>query len=328
MTEFTIIIETENLGMAGLEDLKKSLDSLKDQDFPIKKVDEVILIVGSHVSENIQSEIKSDYPWLKIHIEKNGLDYAKSKMLGANLAKNKILIFMDSDMDYESTWLTNMVNTFGYIDKGFVISGDTRLETNSAYNMALNSMWMVQVLSDKISVPTPTTFFPLNNFAISKDLMTKIPLPYHLNLYRNKIPIWEKMLLNNGNKVLRAPGTRGFHAPPGKLIDWFFRMLIYGSDFVALADYSVNSKNIIIEKKNMVGRFQKFLILLPWKIEQLLLNSYKLIKEDPKRLRFLAVSLIIGLVSIIVIQIGALIAIFNRDYMFNKINSYENSNTV
>jgi len=325
---FSIIVETENLGMAGFEDLESSLDSIKSQTFPVAKILEVVLIVGGHLSVDVLDQLNIKYPWVRVHLEKSNLDYAKSKMKGAEVVKGSILIFADSDMRYEKSWLGNIVEAIQTHPSGTIVSGDTRLETNSAYALALNATWMIQVLSDKITRSVPTTFFPLNNFAIEKSLMLKLPLPYDLPLYRNKIPIWERQLLNHGCQIVRAPGTRGYHAPPGTLGDWWYRMLIYGADFVAQADFSVNEKNEIVESKNVLGRLYKLIFLCPWKIEQLLLNSFKLIREDSGRLPYLPGGVIIGLANCAVVGLGALVACFDRDFIFKKINAREADHIV
>lgn len=328
MNTFSIVVETENLGMAGLSDLETSLDSIQKQKFPIQKVKEVVLLVGSHVSEDIRKHLKTKYPWLTLHAEKEGLEYTKAKMRGAEIATGKYVIFADSDMNYEPTWLGNIIETIERYPKGYIVSGDTRLETKSAYRMSLNSTWMIQILSDKIKEPVPTSYFPLNNFAIERKVILETPIPYTIHLYRNKIPIWEKMLTDKGCKILRAPGTRGFHAPPGTLIDWWYRLLIYGSDFVAMMDFSLNEKGEVSEKRNMPGRIFHLLFLFPWKIEQLILNSYKLLKEDPRRIRYLPGSLLLGLANSIVAELGALFACINRDFVFNKITTHEEVHIV
>jgi glycosyltransferase involved in cell wall biosynthesis len=84
--------------MAGLADLEAALDSLQKQKFSVKNAKEVLVLVGSHVSEDIQNELKRKYPWLKLHLEGESLDYAKAKMRGAEIATGDIVIFADSDM--------------------------------------------------------------------------------------------------------------------------------------------------------------------------------------------------------------------------------------
>src|SRR6185369_11094331 len=113
----------------------------------------------------------------------------------AEVARGSVLIYADSDMQYEPSWLGNMIKAMEESPSKTIVSGDTRLSTVSAYSMALNATWMIQVQSDQITVPTPTKFFPLNNFAIPRELMLQLPIPYTLPLYRNKIPLWEAQLL-------------------------------------------------------------------------------------------------------------------------------------
>jgi len=327
MRTFSLIVETENLGMAELTDLEASLNSLKSQSYPIKKLKEVLVVVGNKLSPKIQRHIKAIYPWVRIHTVKGTLDYAKSKMMGAQAATGSVLIFCDCDMRYETGWLLNMVKAFNKYKSGYVISGDTRLITDSSYKMALNTTWMIQLLSDKIDAPVPTTLFPLNNFGIEKKVILKTPIPYKLPLYRNKIPIWEKMLKNEGVKIVRAPGTRGHHAPPGKFLDWFYRMLIYGADFVAMEDFRL-TKSKVVEKRNMPGRIKKFLLLTPWKLEQIILNSTKILLEDGSRVKYLPLATLISIANIFIAQLGATIAVFNRDFVFKKINAYEEGHNI
>ncbi len=325
---FSIVLETENLGMAGLADLKASLDSLKMQDLSIDNVNEILILVGSHVSQNVQNKLKDEYPWLKIHIEKEELDYAKSKVRGAEIATGNIVIFADSDMRYQKTWLKNMIKAFVTNPEADIISGDTRLETNSIYSMSLNLTWMVQLLPNDMKCPTETSFFPLNNFAIRKRVMLETPVPYTLPLYRNKIPIWEKMLIQKGCRILKAPGTRGYHAPPGGFVDWLYRMLIYGSDFVALADFYVTDDGKVVEKNNFSKRFFNSLFLFVWKSEQILVNTIKLLREDIKNIIYLPGALFLSLINIFVMEVGALVACFNRNYFFNIVTKRELGHVV
>src|SRR6185369_16020238 len=108
------------------------------------------------------------------------------------------------------------------------------------------------------------------------------------------------MLIQKGHKILKAPGTRGFHAPPGNFIDWLYRMLIYGSDFVALADFSVTDNGSVIEKNNFGKRFFNFLFLFIWKNEQILVNTIKLLKENRKNIIYLPGALVLGFINILI----------------------------
>ncbi len=326
-SKFSVILETENLGMAGIEDLKSSLNSLKNQSYPIKKAKEVIIIVGGHVSKEAQNYIKKNYPWARIHNEDGHLEYTKAKALGAKLAKGEVIIFVDSDVKYEKKWLENIVKIFSKNKGVDIVGGDTRIETVSGYTLSLNLMWMIYV-QNKINKLAPAKYFSLNNFAIKRDLMNKINIPFKISLYRGKIPLWRENLMRNGARIYRAPHTKGYHAAPGNLKDWFYRMLIYGADFVAQADFSLNPKGKIVEKRSIAKRIAKFIVLPIWKIEQIILNTYKLISENTKILSYLPTALVICLLNLILMCSGALIALFNRDFILNRINALEAEHVV
>lgn len=323
MKTFTIVVETENLGMAGVADLEASLNSLKNQSYPLKKINEVLVIAGSHVSTSLIESLKNKYPWITIKTVDKPLTYVEAKMRGAALSKSDYVIFADSDMRYEKAWLKSMIEASESYDEGFIFSGDTRLKNDTIYEMSLNLTWMVQIQSDKIKRPEPTSFFPLNNFAIKKTDLLQNPIPTNLPLYRNVIPLWEKKLTNKGFKVIRVPKTRGFHAPPSNFIDWLLRMLAYGSDFVAMADFSINSNQDIVETNNIIKRLAKFAILIPWKAKQLVTFSYKIIEEDSKNIKLLPLAILFGLVNIFVTLIGAIIGVFNRMYIYNTVTKHE-----
>lgn len=325
---FSVIVETENLGMVGFEELEESLDSIKAQQYPIEQLEEVVLIVGGHLSSEVLDTLRKQYPWVRVHMEPTGLDYARSKMKGAEVAKGSVLIFADSDMQYEPAWLGNMIKTFLAQPEHTIVSGDTRLNTISGYSMALNCTWMIQILNNNIAQPVPMKFFPLNNFVIAKADMQAVPLPYQIHLYRNKIPLWEAMLQRKGYHIVRAPHARGHHAPPGTPGDWWYRMLVYGADFVAQADFLVTLEGKLVERRNLRRRLQRLLLLAPWKGEQLLLNSYKLLSEDFGRVRYLPGALMIGLVNCLVVTLGGIIACFKRDWVFYRITSREEAHIV
>jgi hypothetical protein len=136
------------------------------------------------------------------------------------------------------------------------------------------------------------------------------------------------MLKRKGYTILRAPGTRGHHAPPGTFLDWLYRMAIYGSDFVAMVDFSLDGNNKIVEKRNLKKRLFNFFFLFAWKIEQIFVNSYKLVREDKKNLKYFPLGIFICLANIFVMEVGALIAVLNRNYIFNKITVHEKGHIV
>ncbi len=328
MRNFCIVLETENLGMADLEDLEASLDSIEKQTLPIKESEGVYLIVASHVSTEVQEYLKGKYPFIKISKTDKNIDYTGSKMLGAEIAKSDIVVFADSDMRYQKEWLENILKPFEKTKEKLIVSGDTRLETNSAYKASLNMTWMVQLLSDKVTSPVPTYYFPLNNFAIYRSDLLKYPIPKDVALYRNKIPLWEKILKHSGFEIVRSPHTRGYHAPPGNLTDWLFRMLAYGADFVRMADFGVTQNMAIYESRSFLRRFANLLFLIPWKIFRMFTNGLILMSEKYTNIKHVLPGMLIGLINVFIIGIGGLTALFYPNLIYDKITERELSHGV
>lgn len=323
MKSFSIVLETENLGMAEIDDLEASLDSLEGQNFPLEKSDGVYLIVGSHVSQKIQDYLRNKYKFIKIRKSDKSLEYTESKMLGASISKSQIVVYADSDMRYQKEWLENILKPFESRDRKLIVSGDTRLQTNSIYKASLNMTWMVQLLSENIKEPVDTYYFPLNNFAAYRTDILEYPIPSKVALYRNKIPLWEKILKSSGFKIVRAPHTRGFHAPPGNFLDWLYRMLAYGADFVRMADFSVTEEKTVKESRSFARRLWNLIFLVPWKIYRMAMNAFILFSEKPSDIVFIAPGIIMGVINIVIIGFGGLVALFAPNLIFTKITQRE-----
>lgn len=323
MKTFSVVLETENLGMAEMDDLEASLDSLAKQTLSPEKSDGLYIIVGSHVSQKVQDYLKNKYKFIKIAKTDKTLEYTESKMLGAAVTRSEIVVYADSDMRYQKEWLENILKPFENQNKKLIVSGDTRLETNSVYRASLNMTWMVQLLSDKTRSPEETYYFPLNNFAAYRTELLEHPIPSKVPLYRNKIPLWEKILKLSNFKIVRAPHTRGYHAPPGNFLDWLYRMLAYGADFVRMADFGVTDNLEVFEKRSLIKKLGNAIFLGPWKLYRLFTNAVILFKEKPSDAFFIIPGIFLGLINIFVITIGGLIAVVSPNFIYSKISERE-----
>lgn len=170
---FSIVVETENLGMANLIDLEACLRSLEKQQFPIEKAEEVLLIVGGHLSKRSQDFIAKKYPWLSVYQAKENLVGARAKFVGAATAKGEFIVFADSDVRYTSTWLGNLLDVFMSNPQADVATGHTRVEIRSSYTFALNLAWVFHILPPFDQPKKDYPPFHVNNFAIRKQLMLR-----------------------------------------------------------------------------------------------------------------------------------------------------------
>ncbi|HKC04367.1 MAG TPA: glycosyltransferase [Patescibacteria group bacterium] len=322
---FSIVLETENLGMAGVEDLEKSLNSLKSQKYPIKKAKEVLIIAGGHVSEDVQKRLKKKYPWVTIKKTKEHLDYVGAKAVGSKIAKGDILIFVDSDSVYEKGWLGNMLKVFSDFPDADVVSGNTEPRINSNYAMSLTLAWMF-IIRGPIRKTKEVYEVPMNNFAIKRNALLKVPLPKNLPFYRSG-SIWKNWLIENGLKIYTTPNVMGYHATPANLRDWWYRMLINGRDFVALGDYTFKGMKLI-EKKSVLKRFMNLVAWSGWKTLQVFVNVYKTVNKDKKTIQYLLLGVPFALLDVSIIILGSLITFINRDYLLKIVTAYEAEHVV
>jgi len=325
METFSIIVETENLGMAQLTDLEASLNSLKEQTFPIKKAKEIIVLAGGHVSKDVEKMLNKKYPWVKVQKIKEGLDYIGAKAVGCRFASGDILIFVDSDSVYEKTWLANLLKVFPKYPDADVVCGDTAPIINSNYAMALAMSWMF-IVRGPMNKPIKIYQVPMNNFAIKRGVLAKVPLPKNLPFYRSG-SIWKNWLLEKGYKIYAAPNTMAYHALPGSLKDWWLRMLINGRDYVALGDYSLKNMKVV-EKKSLLKRFINFVAWAGWKTLNIFINAERIVRKNKKTIRYLILGIPLALLNVAVIVLGSIITMINRDYLLKIVTAYEAGNNA
>ncbi len=324
---FSIVIETENLGMAGLEDFEQTIFSLEQQTFSIKNAEEIFIIVGEHVSADTIQILRGKYPWLVIHIEKNKLNYTQAKMRGAELSSGEIVVFADSDVVYGEEWLMNMLYTFIWAPGASIVGGETRIEVVSVYRMAIQLIWMLNITSN-FSCPKAYRNFYLNNFAIKRNAMLSVPFIAGLPLYRCIISEWIAQLKLHGYSIMQAPNASGFHAPPGNFWDFWYRMLIFGADEVAKGDFYFLPDGTVVDKFSPIRRIYKLGFFTTFKVYRIATRTYKLLIQDWSNIFYILLSIPFVVMSFMLNFSGSIIALFDRDYLFKKISLREEGHVV
>lgn len=319
---FSIVIETENLAMAGLEDLENCLSSMKNQTLSLDHAKEVLVIAGSHFPREAEGSLRIHFPWIKVYRSEHDLSYTEAKITGALNATSEIVVFADSDVRYEKTWLENLLNVFSAHPDAFIAAGDTRLKGDNAYCMSLNLVWMLAP-KPQLERAELTDDFRLNNFAAQRLKMLQVPFPQNYPLYRGSVPVWRERVVKKGFLIYRAPGTRSYHAPPETFVNWAYRMLIFGRDFVAKADFSFNESEETIERRNLPGRMVNLLFWPLIRVKRFTKGCSILLREDAGNWKKIFFSLPYCLGAVTLSTLGATIAFFNRDFLYAKINSLE-----
>ncbi|WP_017715771.1 glycosyltransferase [Kamptonema formosum] len=119
--------ESRELGTAAA-----TMDALKQQDFPLERV-EVVLVGSLAQTEEWKRLYSSGTPFLSVRtVEIDGANYYELKNLGAEIACGEIIAFTDSDVRPKSTWLSSAV---GAIESGAdVVVGPSLFRNDSGFN--------------------------------------------------------------------------------------------------------------------------------------------------------------------------------------------------
>lgn len=324
---FSLVVETENLGMAGIDDLRDTLDSLKCQSYPVASAQEVLLLAAGHVSDETLSSLYEQYPWVRVHKEIHPMEYLESKKRGAELATGDIVVFADSDVVYESTWLEQILYGFVAAPGAAIVAGDTRIRGSSVYAIAIQLIWM---MSTEVVAKYPHLIrhFDLNNFAIKRSIMLKASIFSGLPLYRAHTVEMKKQLYSKGYSAVRVPGARGYHLPPGTLSDWWYRLLVYGADAVAKADFYFEYGGTVRVRYSLIRRLFRIPLFFGWKCVVMFTRIYVLVREDWRRIGKLFFAMPIVFASLCVMLVGACISLVDRKYIFNRISAREHEHVV
>lgn len=324
---FSIVLETENLGMAGMQDLCDTLSSLQQQTCPITNAREILVLAAGHVTDETLNILRTDYPWLIVHRETNNLEYLESKQRGAQLVTGDIVVFADSDVVYETTWLESLLSGFALVPGATIVAGDTRIRGTSVYATAIQLMWMMHTQSI-IHYSKMITHFDLNNFAIRRPVMLSAPLFTDLPLYRAHTVEMKKILLDQGYSAVRVPGTRGYHLPPGSFVDYLCRLMVYGADAVAKAEYSFHRDGTAVRTPSWSRRLVRIPVFLGWKIVVMTERVITLLREDWRRVGTILLALPVAILSLCVAGFGCVIALFSPQYMFRLVTAREHDHVV
>jgi glycosyltransferase involved in cell wall biosynthesis len=323
LPSFSVVVETENLAMGGVADLVRCLDSFEAQTVDIRKANEVWLMVGGHLEPSEAAKIARRYPWTRVHNSNADISYHTAKNLGARISTGEIVLFADSDVAYDRRWLELLLREIAANSgREIVASSDTRAPMDSSYGFAMHLVWMLPIRRLGGAVVEGPKFL-LNNFAIRRDTILAVPIEDVLPLYRNRGVFWLHRLRIRGVSFHRVPEVLALHLAPQGLMEWWYRMLISGSDAVATADYRQHPDGSVEHVPSLLRRGWVALKWLTLRVRVSFSRAHTLLTEDPRRVRCLPLGIPIALASLFVQGLGCAIGIINGRFMFDRITAYE-----
>ncbi len=228
---FSIIVETENLLTASVEEFRVALSSLINQDIPLTSAKEVILLCGNNVSDEISKEITTTNPWIKTVQIPDSLGYYEVKSYGSQIATGDILVYADLDCQYDPCWLRSLLESFTTNEGIDIVAGETVIAVKNPYSMALAVNYMLH--RQKTQQQLHSSSYPIyyiNNVAFKREVLLKYPIPERLPIFRGSCSIHARILKQNGHTIWKQPLAKAIHATPNSLTNYLWRFLLMGHD--------------------------------------------------------------------------------------------------
>ncbi len=330
---FSVIVETENLLTASVEDFKMAFSSLIDQDVPLTLAQEVIVIISGNISDELRAEITIAYPWMKIVETPESFGYYEVKSYGAKLATGDIVVYADVDCQYSSCWLQSLLEAFTTDESVDIVAGETVIAVKNPYSMAMAINYMLHRQKPQPQLhPAPYPIYYINNVAFKRELLLKYTIPQSLPIFRGNCSIHARILWQNGYTIWKQPLAKAIHATPHGLINYLWRFLLLGHDSYWLdilynqvkkekpstsATSSTSKENITPKSNNSTSKFK------PKPLHIRLLNKFNYIinqtriylKDSPNTIIYLPLALPIIFFSQFLMLVGRLITQYNSHYL-------------
>lgn len=321
LPSFSIIIETENLSTAEIDDLFRCLKTLAEQDISPTLANEVLIVESGDVPAELIARIQSNYPWIQFRKIESDIGYYEAKMKGVALTTGEVIVLCDSDCTYEPIWLRNLLSPFANNPEIEVVAGETTTPAYGAYGIAIALTYIFPRFSRTEALAPASSYF-CNNVAFRRSFLMQHPIPSELPIYRGNCTLHARNLSAQGYTIWRQPLSRATHAAPNGLVHFFWRFLLLGYD--ALAVERVNNSPEI--KRQTVKPLQDLISCLSIdfnKFKELAKRFYTVFAEDIRRILYLPLALPIALAALVLYFTGLVIAYFRPNYFVDSSGKVE-----
>lgn len=321
---FSIVFETENLATVELNNIYRSLSSLARQVISPETANEFLIIDSGDTPEEVLESLCLSYPWITIKkIPK--IDYYEAKMAGASLVTGEVVIFCDSDCEYEPSWLIEILNTFNHDENINVVAGETSTLIRNPYELAIAIHYFFPRYSYYNKLYQSHYYF-LNSVAFRRDFLGKNPIPTNIPLYRGNCGIHSYFLSQlKGHSIWRNPRARAIHEPP-TISFAFWRYLLMGRDHVIkgyVKQYVLETNDLSFQYlltqpsftlwDKLYGITKSAININPIKINKIM----HVLAMDPYQLLFLPISIIIALCFELIYTAGRIVTYLRPNFVLN-----------
>lgn len=234
----SIIVEWENADRIGVARARRMLAQLFNQltetETRSTPGSEVIVMFDQDSVEResiaaLLAEAAGANAWpAEMRLEPVSIDgYYDQKNYGSTLARNDILVFLDSDVVPEPGWLAGLRDAMERPEVDLVC-GSTFIEHDDFYSRAVALTWFFPVRDRRDDLVAARRFFA-NNLAVRRALFSNHPFP-ESGQFRGQCALLAEELMADGYTIWRARGSRVAHPPPDNARHFVVRALWHGHD--------------------------------------------------------------------------------------------------
>ncbi len=224
----SIVVEWENVLLAGSSRAQSMLDSLIKQCNEMQSVIEIIIATNRNEFQlkNRPFALSSRIKW---QVEKfAGHHYYELKNLGAEKTKGERIVFVDSDVIPAQNWLKELLLTFS-MHNANVCCGTAFIEPEDFYNRTFALFWFFPLRINDQEIRKASHFFA-NNIAFNRVTFFDNQFPIKPEASRGACLTLAKQLAKKGISIWKNPRASVAHPPPQGFANFCLRALAQGRD--------------------------------------------------------------------------------------------------
>jgi len=215
----SLVVEWENARYREIERARRMLRSVVAQLAELREPVEVLVVydqvvVDEMLVKTIVEEVSRMAPSGVdfVPISSPGSRYYQLKNAGARRARGAILVFVDSDVLPEASWLRALVGSFDD-PRIQVVIANAYVDTDTLYGKIFALCWYFP-LRQPDGPPVPTTSSFVNSLAVRQGTFQQHPFPEDREIYIGQCLSHVETLQANGIGVYLNPRARVAHPPP------------------------------------------------------------------------------------------------------------------
>jgi glycosyltransferase involved in cell wall biosynthesis len=231
LPSFSLVLETVNLELADIDDVRRSLKSVASQDLDPTSANDVVMVESGEVPQSVLATLTEEFPWLKIIKVPVDIGYEEAKMAGVRETTGDVIVFFDADCVYQPGWLRGLIEGMAERPDIGVLGGETMLHTDSVWNLASAVLFTFEWYTGAKDIYESERFH-LNNVAFRRTVLERVPPPTQLPVFRLPTTYYAALLREKGYRICRQPKSRARHEAPNGWVHFFWRYVVFGLDGV------------------------------------------------------------------------------------------------